>query len=227
MSAVVHFTLNGRAVAVVAPGAKRLADVLRDDLGLKGTKIGCNAGDCGACTVLLDGEQICACMVPLAQAEGCAVESIEGLAGGGAEINALQAAFHRHGAAQQRQHLGPSRTRAGEAGQHGHCPGRLAARGYRDGDARDAGGLCGVRERAGGERWAGAGVPPQRRGGGCGPALRAAARGHGAVLVTNKTLFSWPTLSPDTNTAPPPGARSRAILATTSPHGGHRGMEHH
>ena len=100
MSAVVHFTLNGRAVAVVAPGAKRLADVLRDDLGLKGTKIGCNAGDCGACTVLLDGEQICACMVPLAQAEGCAVESIEGLAGGGAEINALQAAFHRHGAAQ-------------------------------------------------------------------------------------------------------------------------------
>jgi aldehyde oxidoreductase len=100
MTAAVHFTVNGSAVAVAAPGAKRLADVLRDDLGLKGTKIGCNAGDCGACTVLLDGEQVCACMVPLAQAEGRVVESVEGLAGSGAEINALQAAFHRHGAAQ-------------------------------------------------------------------------------------------------------------------------------
>ncbi|MBT3925601.1 MAG: molybdopterin-dependent oxidoreductase [Rhodospirillaceae bacterium] len=99
MSAAIEFTVNGSAVAVAAPGAKRLSDVLRDDLGLKGTKVGCNAGDCGACTVLLDGEQVCACMVPLGQAEGRAVESVEGLANG-ASLHKLQAAFHRHGAAQ-------------------------------------------------------------------------------------------------------------------------------
>jgi aerobic-type carbon monoxide dehydrogenase small subunit (CoxS/CutS family) len=99
MSAAVHFNVNGRDVAVSAPGAKRLSDVLRDDLGLRGTKIGCNAGDCGACTVLLDGEQVCACMVALGQAEGCEVATVEGLADG-ATLHKLQAAFHRHGAAQ-------------------------------------------------------------------------------------------------------------------------------
>jgi len=99
MSGSVHFSVNGRDVSVAASGVKRLADVLRDDLGLKGTKIGCNAGDCGACTVLIDGEQVCACMVSLAQAEGRAVATIEGLANGAA-LHKLQAAFHRHGAAQ-------------------------------------------------------------------------------------------------------------------------------
>ena len=99
MSMAVQFSVNGRDVNVAAPGVKRLADVLRDDLGLKGTKIGCNAGDCGACTVLIDGEQVCACMVSLAQAEGRAVATIEGLANGDA-LHKLQAAFHRHGAAQ-------------------------------------------------------------------------------------------------------------------------------
>ena len=99
MSAPVQFTVNGADVAVAAPGVKRLADVLRDDLGLTGTKVGCNAGDCGACTVLLDGEQVCACMVSLAQADGRAVATIEGLANG-ESLHKLQAAFHRHGAAQ-------------------------------------------------------------------------------------------------------------------------------
>ena len=66
----VAFTVNGRAVAVEAAPFRRLADVLREDLGLTGTKVGCNAGDCGACTVLLDGEQVCACLVPLGQARG-------------------------------------------------------------------------------------------------------------------------------------------------------------
>ena len=99
MNATVQFTANGRDVAVGAPGVKRLSDVLRDDLGLRGPKIGCNAGDCGACTVLLDGEQVCACMVSLAQVEGCAVESVEGLAKG-AGLHKLQAAFQRHGAVQ-------------------------------------------------------------------------------------------------------------------------------
>ncbi len=98
MSATTTFVVNGRAVDVAAARQTRLADVLRDELGLTGTKIGCNAGDCGACTVLLDGDQVCACMVPLAQAEGRDVTTVEGLAGD--ELTALQNAFHRHGAAQ-------------------------------------------------------------------------------------------------------------------------------
>ncbi len=99
MSAATSFSVNGGTVRVTAPPLKRLADVLREDLGLTGTKIGCNAGDCGACTVLLDGRQVCACMVPLGQAAGRAVTTVEGLAEGG-RLSALQAAFQRHGAAQ-------------------------------------------------------------------------------------------------------------------------------
>src|SRR5436190_9799173 len=96
---IIGFRVNGQAVAVDCPPVTRLADVLRDELGLIGTKIGCNAGDCGACTVLLDGEQVCACLVPLAQAKGRKVVTVEGLAKDG-KLSALQSAFHRHGAAQ-------------------------------------------------------------------------------------------------------------------------------
>jgi aldehyde oxidoreductase len=95
----IEFRLNGAAAAVQTEPVRRLADVLRDELGLTGTKIGCNAGDCGACTVLLDGEQVCACLVPAAQIVGRSVTTVEGLAANG-EIAALQRAFHRHGAAQ-------------------------------------------------------------------------------------------------------------------------------
>ena len=93
------FTVNRRRVRVEAPTIKRRAAVLRDDLGLTGTKIGCNAGDCGACTVLLDGAQICACLVPLGQVEGRSVLTVEGLAEDGG-LAPLQRAFQRHGAAQ-------------------------------------------------------------------------------------------------------------------------------
>jgi len=93
------FTLNGAPVALHTDPGRRLADLLRDDLGLTGTKIGCNAGDCGACTVLLDGAQVCACMVPAARVAGRSVVTVEGLAPGGT-LSALQAAFLRHGAAQ-------------------------------------------------------------------------------------------------------------------------------
>ncbi len=95
----IAFVLNGRPVRVLADPARRLADVLRDELGLTGTKIGCNAGDCGACTVLLDGAQVCACLVPLGRVTGRAVTTVEGL-GEGESLGRLQAAFLRHGAAQ-------------------------------------------------------------------------------------------------------------------------------
>ena len=95
----IAFTVNGAARCVAADPIRRLADVLREDLGLIGTKVGCNAGDCGACTVLLDGRQVCACLVPVGQAEGRAITTVEGLAASGT-INALQQAFHAHGAAQ-------------------------------------------------------------------------------------------------------------------------------
>ena len=95
----IGFVVNGQAVHVRAPPVKRLAAALRDDLGLFGTKIGCNAGDCGACTVLLDGTQVCACMVPLGQVAGRRVTTVEGLAADGT-LSDLQAAFLRHGAAQ-------------------------------------------------------------------------------------------------------------------------------
>lgn len=93
------FCVNGRDIEAHVAPETRLADVLRDTLGLTGTKIGCNAGDCGACTVLLDGRQVCACLVPVAQVEGRAVETVEGLARNG-RLAPLQQAFLNHGAAQ-------------------------------------------------------------------------------------------------------------------------------
>ncbi|MCU0805729.1 MAG: molybdopterin-dependent oxidoreductase [Burkholderiales bacterium] len=91
--------VNDEPVAVLAPPADRLADLLRERLGLTGTKIGCNAGDCGACTVLLDGQQVCACLVPAVQADGRRVTTVEGLARDG-KLDRLQRAFLAHGAAQ-------------------------------------------------------------------------------------------------------------------------------
>ena len=99
MTGAHRFHVNGRAVEVEAAPASRLTRVLRDHLGLTGTKVGCDAGDCGACTVLLDGEQVCACLVPLGQVRGRSVTTVEGLAENGS-LSRLQRAFHEHGAAQ-------------------------------------------------------------------------------------------------------------------------------
>lgn len=95
----VAFTLNGAPTGVRTALGRRLSDVLRDELGLTGTKVGCNAGDCGACTVLLDGRQACACLVPVGRVAGRDVQTVESLAHGG-QPSALQRAFLRHGAAQ-------------------------------------------------------------------------------------------------------------------------------
>ena len=94
----IRFRVNGTPVEVEA-SARRLTEVLREDLGLTATKVGCDAGDCGACTVLVDGEAVCACMQPVGRLDGCSVETLEGLSGSG-EIENLQRSFLHHGAAQ-------------------------------------------------------------------------------------------------------------------------------
>src|SRR6266849_6235805 len=76
---LLSFSVNGCAVEVSASGARRLSRVLRDDLGLTGTKVGCDAGDCGACTVLLNGEPVCSCLIAAGQIEGQAITTVEGL----------------------------------------------------------------------------------------------------------------------------------------------------
>jgi aldehyde oxidoreductase len=99
-SRVVQLRVNGRAVEIVADPLRRLSDGLRDELGLTGTKLGCHAGDCGACTVLLDGQQVCSCLVALGQCEGRSVTTVEGLGGADGHLSALQTAFAAFGAAQ-------------------------------------------------------------------------------------------------------------------------------
>ena len=93
------FTVNGEPVEVEASGTRRLLDVLREDLGLTGTKEGCGEGECGACSVLIDGAVVDACLVPVSQARGASVRTVEGLADGG-DMNVLQQAFLETGGAQ-------------------------------------------------------------------------------------------------------------------------------
>jgi carbon-monoxide dehydrogenase small subunit len=93
------FTVNGAAVEVEAAGTRRLLDVLREDLALTGTKEGCGEGECGACSVLLDGAVVDACLVPVSQAAGTQVRTIEGLAEPGT-LGVLQQAFLETGGAQ-------------------------------------------------------------------------------------------------------------------------------
>ena len=99
MNLSISLTVNGTAVSLDTEPTRRLGHVLREELGLTGTKIGCDAGDCGACTVLLDGRQVCSCMVSAAQADGRDVRTVEGLAKDGT-LSDLQNAFHLYGAAQ-------------------------------------------------------------------------------------------------------------------------------
>ncbi len=91
--------VNGDRVELHVPGMRRLLDVLREDLGLTGTKEGCGEGECGACSVLLDGAVVDACLVPICQVAGSSVITVEGLAHE-ERLNVLQAAFLETGGAQ-------------------------------------------------------------------------------------------------------------------------------
>jgi len=100
MSAVtVRLTVNGKARRVRVPPMKRLLDVLREDCGLTGTKEGCGEGECGACTVLLDGLAVNSCLVPAVQADGARIVTVEGLARG-PRLSPLQRAFVERGGTQ-------------------------------------------------------------------------------------------------------------------------------
>jgi CO/xanthine dehydrogenase Mo-binding subunit/aerobic-type carbon monoxide dehydrogenase small subunit (CoxS/CutS family) len=93
-------TLNGAIARLDGPPGERLSYALRERAGLTGVKVGCNAGDCGACTVLIDGEPVCACLTTVGQAEGRSIETVEGLSDADPLVAALRAAFHARGAAQ-------------------------------------------------------------------------------------------------------------------------------
>lgn len=95
----IDFTVNGERRLVNVPPMKRLLDVLREDLRLTGTKEGCGEGECGSCSVRLNGELVNSCLVPVLQAEGAEIQTVEGLAVDGA-LHPLQEAFLQHGGAQ-------------------------------------------------------------------------------------------------------------------------------
>ena len=94
-----NFTVNGDPVEVEASGMRRLLDVLREDLDLTGTKEGCGEGECGACSVLVDGAVVDACLMPVSQVRGASVRTVEGLADEG-RLSVLQQAFLETGGAQ-------------------------------------------------------------------------------------------------------------------------------
>lgn len=96
---LVHFTVNGEARKVEVFPMARLLDVLREQLQLTGTKEGCGEGECGACTVIIDGQIVNSCLVPMAQVNGTQITTIEGVAKGN-DLHAVQQAFIEHGGAQ-------------------------------------------------------------------------------------------------------------------------------
>ena len=96
---IVRFTLNGRSASADIAPAARLVDVLRDVIGLTGTKVGCEEGECGACTVLMNGQPVQACIVPASMADQTTITTIEGLAKGDA-LHPVQEAFLAEGAMQ-------------------------------------------------------------------------------------------------------------------------------
>lgn len=91
--------VNGHEITVEVQADELLVDVIRDRLGLIGTKVGCNEGECGACTVIMGGEAVLACLIPALRAHGQQITTIEGLSDG-ENLHPLQQAFVEHGAVQ-------------------------------------------------------------------------------------------------------------------------------
>jgi len=99
MKQPMRFTINGEIYEDEIDVRRTLLEVLRENFGLTGTKKGCNEGECGTCTVLLDGKPVASCLVLAVEAQGKRIETVEGLAQGG-ELHPLQQAFLEHGAFQ-------------------------------------------------------------------------------------------------------------------------------
>jgi aerobic carbon-monoxide dehydrogenase small subunit len=135
----ISILVNGKLETVTVPPMKRLLDILREDLRLLGTKEGCGEGECGACSVILDGELVNSCLVAARQADGARVETIEGLAGS-SQLHSIQRAFAEAGAAQcgictpgmimaacallaRNSHPSPLQIREGLAGNICRCTG--------------------------------------------------------------------------------------------------------
>jgi carbon-monoxide dehydrogenase small subunit/xanthine dehydrogenase small subunit len=189
-AAVIRFTVNGGEVEADVEGGRRLLDVLRTDLGLSGTKEGCSEGECGACAVLVDGELVNSCLVPVGQVAGRDVRTVEGLAEEG-RLGPLQQAFLELGGTQCGM-CAPGMLLAAHAVLAAGRPTGVA-------DIREAiaGNLC----RCTGytkiidavEAVAGDGTPWAERGTGRGPAARIvvaapAGAGGGARLVHPSSL---------------------------------------
>ena len=100
MKQVVRATINGEARELAVEPYRSLLDVLRNEAGLTGTKKGCDVGDCGACTVILDGQPVNSCLVLGVEVKGCRIETIEGLQPGPDRLHPLQENFIRYGGAQ-------------------------------------------------------------------------------------------------------------------------------
>ena len=96
----IRCVVNDQPRTFAAYPMERLLDVLREQLHLTGTKEGCGEGECGACSIVLDGRLVNSCLVPAIQAEGCAIKTIEGVAVSPTQLHAVQQAFIEHGAAQ-------------------------------------------------------------------------------------------------------------------------------
>ena len=97
--AVLHTTINGEAITAEVDPSISLAQFLRDNLYLTGTKIGCGKGECGACTIIMDGKSVTSCIIPVLRAEGAVIQTIEGVAKNG-KLHPLQEEFINQGAVQ-------------------------------------------------------------------------------------------------------------------------------